>query len=64
MTLSTIHARGGGKETHRTHEFPYRNSLEDLNVLEHLLRHQRFLSLAAHGRSTQQAHRSDYHGTE
>src|SRR5207247_10424476 len=57
MTLSTIHARGGGKETHRAHEFPYWNSLGDMHVLEQLRRHRRLLSLAPPGRSPPPPHR-------
>src|SRR5262245_34409974 len=48
MTVRAVHAKGGGKHSHRIHKFVDRNSLENRNILKYGFRHLRsFLSSLA-----------------
>src|SRR5258706_402862 len=69
MAVDAIQIRGGGKESHRVHEFLDGNPFQHLDVLEHVLGHQWFLLRPGAGNLTvrrsgnQQAQETqrDYH---
>ena len=45
MAFRAIQAEGGGEESHRIHEFIDRDAFKNLDILEYIFHHQRFLLL-------------------
>ena len=45
MAFRAVQAEGGGKESHRVHEFIHGDAFKNLDILEYIFHHQRFLLL-------------------
>ena len=47
MAFRAVQAEGGGKESHRVHEFIHGDAFKNLDILEYIFHHQRFLLLSS-----------------